>query len=168
MVEPFLWRRLGWCRMEVDLAGRQRRKGESESTGRALRAFLPVGSRALGLELLEHVVPAAPQPSLRAPRRALLKSPLRFRYLAWARSESVVVTQTGRIRRVTVWVPLEKVQSLRRVEGPVQRALRLATIHLDTAGRALHAALRDRDRGEADDALRDLVRLARAARRAPP
>ncbi|HEX6789514.1 MAG TPA: PH domain-containing protein [Gaiellaceae bacterium] len=168
MVEPFLWRRIGWCRMEVDLAGRQRRKGESESTGRSLRALLPVGSRALGLELLAQVVPDAPQPALRAPRRVLLKSPLRFRYLAWGRNDTVVVTQTGRSRRVTVWVPLHKVQSLRRVEGPVQRALRLATVHLDTAGRALHAALRDRDRGEADEALGDLVRLARAARRAPP
>ena len=168
MVEPLLWRRLGWCRMEVDLAGRQRRKGEGETTGRSLRALLPVGSRPLGLELLEHVVPGAPQPVLRAPRRVRWKSPLRFRYLAWGRTDSVVVTQTGRIRRVTVWVPLEKVQSLRRVEGPVQRALRLATVHLDTAGRALHAALRDRDRGEADEALADLVRLARAARRAPP
>jgi len=168
MVEPFLWRRLGWCRLEVDLAGRQRRKGDSETTGRSLRALLPVGSRTLGLELLEQVVPGAPKPALRAPRRVLVKSPLRFRYLAWGRSDTVVVTQTGRIRRVTVWVPLEKVQSLRRAEGPVQRALRLATVHLDTAGRALHAALRDRDRGEADEALGDLVRLARAARRAPP
>jgi len=168
MVEPFLWRRLGWCRLEVDLAGRQRRKGESETTGRSLRALLPVGSRTLGLELLEQVVPGAPKPALRAPRRVLVKSPLRFRFLAWGRSDTVVVTQTGRIRRVTVWVPLEKVQSLRRAEGPVQRALRLATVHLDTAGRALHAALRDRDRGEADEALGDLVRLARAARRAPP
>jgi putative membrane protein len=168
MVEPFLWRRLGWCRMEVDLAGRQRRKGEGEATGRSLRALLPVGSRALGLELLEHVVPGAPQPALRAPRRVLVKSPLRFRYLAWGRTETAVVTQTGRIRRVTVWVPLEKVQSLRRVEGPVQRSLHLASVHVDTAGRALHAALRDRDRGEADEALGDLVRLARAARRAPP
>jgi putative membrane protein len=168
MVEPFLWRRLGWCRLEVDLAGRQRRKGESETTGRALRALLPVGSRGLGLELLEHVLPGAPQPVLRAPRRVLVKSPLRYRYLAWGRSDTVVVTQTGRIRRVTVWVPLQKVQSLRRVEGPVQRALRLATVHLDTAGRALHAALRDRDRREADEALGELVGLARAARRAPP
>jgi putative membrane protein len=168
MVEPLLWRRIGWCRMEVDLAGRQRRKGESETTGRSLRALLPVGSRALGLELLEHVVPGAPRPALGPPRRVLWKSPLRYRHLAWGRSDRVVVTQTGRIRRVTVWVPLEKVQSLRRVEGPVQRALRLASVRLDTAGRALHAALRDRDRGEADEALGDLVRLARAARKAPP
>src|SRR6202008_4814645 len=88
LVEPFLWRRLGWCRLEVDLAGRQRRKGESETTGRALRALLPVGSRALGLELLDHVLPGAPQPVLRAPRRVRFKSPLRYRYLAWGRSET--------------------------------------------------------------------------------
>jgi putative membrane protein len=75
------------------------------------------------------------------------------------------VTATGRIRRVTVWVPLEKAQSLRLVEGPLQRRLGLATVHVDTAGRALHAALRDRDRSEADVALADLVGLARAARR---
>ena len=62
-------------------------------------------------------------------------------------------------------MPLEKVQSLRRVQGPVQRRLRLATIHVDTAGRSVHAALRDRDVAEADAALEDLIRLARAARR---
>jgi putative membrane protein len=94
----------------------------------------------------------------------LVKSPLRFRFLAWDRTDTAVVSQTGRIRRVTVWVPLEKVQSLRRLEGPVQRRLRLATVYLDVAGRGQHAALRDRDRAEADEALADLIRLARAAR----
>jgi putative membrane protein len=165
MVEPLLWRRLGWCRLEVDLAGRQRRRGESGSTGRQLRALLPVGSRALAAELLEQVVPDAPQPTLRAPTRAALMSPLRWRFLAWGRSDRAVVTRTGRIRRVTVWVPLEKVQSFRRVEGPLQRRLRLATVHLDVAGRALHAALRDRDSTEADKALAELVALARGLRR---
>jgi putative membrane protein len=28
LVEPALWRPLGWCRLEVDIAGKQRRKGE--------------------------------------------------------------------------------------------------------------------------------------------
>jgi hypothetical protein len=48
----------------------------------------------------------------------------------------------------------------------VQRRLRLVTIHVDTAGRNVHAALRDRDRAEGDRALADLVALARVARRA--
>jgi putative membrane protein len=62
-------------------------------------------------------------------------------------------------------VPLVKVQSVRRVQGPVQRRLRLASIHLDTAGRSVHATLRDRDVEEADLVLDELVRRARAARR---
>jgi putative membrane protein len=168
LVEPFLWRRLGWCRLEVDLAGRQKRKGEGEATRGQLRALLPVGSRALAFELLEHLLPDAPRPERRAPRRVAWKSPLRYRFLAWGRTDAAVVTMTGRIRRVTVWVPLEKAQSLRLVEGPLQRRLRLVTVHVDTAGRALHAALRDRDRAEGHEALTDLVGLARAARAGPP
>jgi putative membrane protein len=85
--------------------------------------------------------------------------------LAWGGTDTCVVTTSGRVRRVTCWVPLEKVQSLRRVQGPVQRRLNLATVHVDTAGRAVRAALRDRDAGEADQALARYVELARAARR---
>jgi putative membrane protein len=165
MVEPFVWRRLGWCRLEVDVAGRQRRKGEGEAQRTPLRAVLPVGSRDLAQELLARIVPDAPTDRLRPSRRALVKSPLRYRFLSYGRTDTCVVTTTGRIRRVTAWVPLAKVQSFRRVQGPLQRRLRLASIHLDTAGRSVHANLRDRDVDEADSVLESLVPLARAARR---
>jgi putative membrane protein len=165
MVEPFVWRRLGWCRLEVDIAGRQRRKGEGEAQRAPLRAVLPVGSRALAEELLARIVPDAPTDRLRPPRRVLVKSPLRYRFLSFGQTDSCVVTTTGRIRRVTAWVPLAKVQSFRRVQGPVQRRLGLASVHLDTAGRSVHANLRDRDVEEADSVLGSLVALARAARR---
>jgi len=49
----------------------------------------------------------------------------------------------------------------------VQRRLGLASIHVDTAGRTVHATLRDRDTAEATRALADLTDLARAARRRP-
>ncbi|HEX7610734.1 MAG TPA: PH domain-containing protein [Solirubrobacteraceae bacterium] len=165
MVEPLLWRALGWCRLEVDLAGKQRSKGEGQAERRPLRTVLPVGSRALAEELLERIVPDRPRVQSPPPRRTLLKSPLRYRMLAWGRSETCVATTSGRIRRVTVWAPLEKVQSLRRVQGPLQRRLQLATIHVDTAGHSVHAAIRDRDSAEADRALADLSELARAERR---
>jgi putative membrane protein len=168
MVEPFIWRRFGWCRLEVDVAGRQRRKGEGEAQRRPLRAVLPVGSRELAFGLLRRLVPDVPAAELRPPPRVRWKSPLRYRFLAWGRSDRCVVTRTGRIRRVTVWVPLAKAQSLRRVQGPLQRRLGLASVHLDTAGRNVHATLRDRDVAEADRALGDLVGLCRAARRGPP
>jgi putative membrane protein len=165
LVEPFLWRALGWCRLEVDLAGRQRSKGEGEAERGRLRTVLPVGSRRLAEELLDVLVPDRPRELSPAPRRARWKSPLRYPKLGWARTETCVVTRSGRLRRVTSWVPLAKVQSFRRVQGPIQRRLSLATVHVDTAGRSVHATLRDRDAAEAEAALVELTELARDARR---
>jgi putative membrane protein len=167
LVEPLLWRPLGWCRLEVDVAGRQRRKGEGEAQRGQLRALMPVGSRSLGIELVDRLLPDRPHELSPPPRRAFWKSPFRYRALSWGRTETCVATTSGRLRRVTCWVPLEKVQSLRQVQGPVQRRLRLASVHVDTAGRAVHATLRDRDAAEAGRALADLTELAREARRRP-
>jgi len=164
MVEPVLWRLVGWCRLEVDLAGRQRSEGEGRAQRRALRAVLPVGSRATAEELLDHLLPDRPREQSRAPSRVRWKSPLRYRMLAWGRTPTCVATSSGRLRRATSWVPLEKVQSLRRVQGPVQRRLGLASVHVDTAGRSVHAVIRDRDVAEADRALAELVATARSAR----
>lgn len=164
MVEPVLWRRLGWCRLEVDIAGRQRSEGEGSAQRKPLRAVLPVGSLAVAEELLDHLIPDRPRSQARPPHRAAWKSPLRYRMLAWGRTETCVGTTSGRLRRVTCFVPLEKAQSLRRVQGPVQRRLGLASLYVDTVGRRVHAAIRDRDAAEADAALDDLTVLARAAR----
>ena len=166
MVEPLLWQAVGWCRVEVDLAGRQRGKGEGEAERGQMRTLLPVGGRALGLELVDLLVPDRPRELSPPPRRVFWKSPLRYRKLAWGRTETCVATTSGRLRRISCWVPLEKAQSLRRVEGPIQRRLRLASVHVDTAGRAVHATLRDRNAAEASRALDELAELARAARRA--
>ncbi len=165
MIEPLLWRPLGWCRMQVDVAGRHRREGESEAEGRQLRAVLPVGTREEARLLLDRIMPDAPPDRIRAPSRARWKTPLRYHYLSWGRNDTCVVTTSGRVARVTDWVPLTKVQSLRRVQGPLQRRLRLATIHVDTAGRNVHAAIRDRDTGEADRILAELIAFCRTARR---
>jgi putative membrane protein len=167
LVEPLLWRPLGWCRLEVDVAGRQRRKGEGEAQRGQLRALIPVGKRSLGLELVDRLLPDRPRELSRPPQRVFWKSPFRYRALSWGRSDTCVATTSGRLRRVTCWVPLEKVQSLRHVQGPIQRRLRLASVHVDTAGRTVHATLRDRDADEAKGALADLTDLARAARRPP-
>jgi len=167
LVEPALWRPLGWCRLEVDIAGRQRRKGEGEAQRGQLHALIPVGTRSLGVELVDRLLPDRPRELSRPPRRVFWKSPFRYQALSWGRSETCVATTSGRLRRVTSWVPLEKVQSLRHVQGPVQRRLSLASVHVDTAGRSAHATLRDRDATEAASALEELTDLARTARRRP-
>jgi putative membrane protein len=166
MVEPLLWRPLGWCRLEVDVAGRQHRGGENNPERRQLRAVLPVGSRQEAETLLARILPDAPRERARPPSRARWKTPLRFHNLSWGHNERCAVTTTGRLARVTSWVPLTKVQSLRLVQGPAQRGLRLATIYLDTAGHSVHAAIRDRDADEAREQLGELTVLCRAARTA--
>jgi putative membrane protein len=54
---------------------------------------------------------------------------------------------------------------MRLVQGPVQRRLRVATLHLDTAGRRVGGAFRDVDERDAVRDLERLTELARAARR---
>ena len=93
LLEPWLWRPFGWCRLDVDVAGRVRDRGGERRNERQLRAVLPVGSRAEAQQLLELLVPGAAAPERRPPRRARWKSPLRYR-----RSRSVT-THAMSLRR---------------------------------------------------------------------
>jgi putative membrane protein len=164
MVEPWAWRPLGWCRLEVDVAGQKSKGRQDRNQAKAGRALLPVGSREQAAYLLATVFPDVPDERLGPPARARWKSPLRFRYLSWGANERYVVTTSGRLQRATDWVPLAKVQSIRQVEGPFQRCLRVTSIHLDTAGRRVHAVLRDRDRAEGARLLAELPDQCRRAR----
>ncbi len=166
LVEPLLWRPFGWCRLEVEVAGRRVRK-ENGPEGRQLRVILPVGDHDQARYLLSRLVPGAPAADRRAPARARWKTPLSYHFLAWGSSDRCVVATSGRLRRVTQWVPLEKVQSIRRVQGPFQRTLGLATLHLDTAGRSVHAKLTDLGIDDVDRQLSILPGLCRAARQSP-
>jgi uncharacterized membrane protein YdbT with pleckstrin-like domain len=71
---------------------------------------------------------------------------------------------TGRINRATTWVPLEKTQSIRGVQGPLQRPLGLATVHVDVAGKRARAEFRDREVEEAARLVTELTALSRSAR----
>ncbi len=164
MVEPLAWRPLGWCRLEVDVASQKSRGRQDRNQAKSARALLPVGSREQAVLLMVRVFPGLPDERLTPPARARWKSPLRFRYLSWGANERYAVTTSGRLQRVTDWVPLAKVQSIRQVEGPIQRLLHLSSIHLDTAGRKVHAVLRDRDRAEGAQLLVELPDRCRQAR----
>jgi putative membrane protein len=65
-----------------------------------------------------------------------------------------------------VILPLAKVQSLRRVQGPYSRALRLATVHIDLVGKSWSAAAFARDEDEAETLWPSLAERARRARQA--
>jgi putative membrane protein len=163
IVEPLVWRAFGWCRLEVDVAGpRQRRENRSE--GQRLRALIPVGSRAEAEQMLGELLNTPPKPSRRAPGRARWKAPLSYHFLAWAGDDHYVAAARGRVCRKTTWIPLEKVQSIRWVQGPLQRRLGLASVRLDVAGKRVTGSIQDRDVAEANEVLARLPDLARAAR----
>jgi putative membrane protein len=167
LVEPLCWRAFGWCRLEVDVAGsRQRRENRSE--GQRLRALIPVGSLAEAQQMLGELIGTPPQPTRRAPANTRWKAPLTNHFLGWGEDDRYVVAARGRVCRKTTWVPLEKVQSIRWVQGPLQRRLGLASIKLDVAGRRVTASIQDRGEAEALEILGRLPDLARAARAAGP
>jgi putative membrane protein len=164
LVEPLVWRAFGWCRLEVDVAGARQRQ-EDRAEGQRLRALIPVGSRAEADLMIAELMTNPPLPDQPAPRRARWKAPFSYHFLSWSANDDYVVAVRGRVCRQTTWVPLEKVQSIRWVEGPGQRRLGLASVHLDVAGKRVSAIIQDRD---SEDALRilgtlpDLARLARS------
>jgi putative membrane protein len=164
MIEPLAWRPFGWCRLEVDVASQKSKGRQDRNQANAARALLPVGSRVQAAALLASVFPGAPTANRPPPTRVRWKSPLRYRMISWGSNERYAVSTSGRLQRATDWVPLAKVQSVRLVEGPIQRRFRLSSIHLDTAGRGVHAVIRDRDRAESARLLRELPEQCRNAR----
>ena len=168
-VEPFLWRPFGWCRLEVDIAGATGRNQRSEGTAVVRKALLPVGSQQDTWHLIARLLGGPDPDRTPPPRRARLKAPLSFHFLSAGYDDTHAVCVTGRINRATTWVPLEKSQSVRRVQGPLQRPLDLATVHVDVAGRRTRAEFRDRTVEEADVLVEKLTSLSReACRRGPP
>ena len=152
--------------MEADVAGHNISGRRDRAAKRAGRAVIPVGTRPEAEWLAQLVMPGTPENLSPPPRRAIWKTPLRYRKLSYASNDYYAVTTSGRLRQVTDRVPLAKIQSIRWTEGPVQRRLRLASVHFDTAGRSVFAVARDREAAEADRILASLPEAARRARNA--
>jgi putative membrane protein len=162
--EPVAWRPMGWVRLQLDVAGHARGREERQSDTRELRTVVPAGLSPEAELLLDRILPDRPGGLRPPPRRARWKSPLRYHWLGYDWNDAALVVVGGRITRRTTWVPLARVQSLRLVQGPVQRRLRLASLHVDAAGRRMTAVAHDRDVEEAERLLAELAEACRAAR----
>ncbi|MFF9762611.1 PH domain-containing protein [Streptomyces caelestis] len=156
LIEPLLWRRRGWVRVELDVAG------SSNSL------LLPVAPRELAESVVARVLPGVSVP----PREALVPPPRRARWCVpvWWRGYGLTVTDAvfaarhGLLRRSLSLVPHAKVQSVRLVQGPWQRARGVADVHVDTgANKSVTARLRDA--GEAAALLRSQAERSRTGRR---
>lgn len=154
--EPLLWRRFGWVRVEVDVAGYSG-GGEDQAGGGAL---LPVAPRELADALVARVLGGPlPVADVAVPPAARWRAPLQHRRLRIGLDDGHVVATSGVVTTTTDIAPRAKVQSLRTTQGPYERRLGLATLHVDTAGRRLPGAvLAHRDAGEAATLLELLSR----------
>ncbi|MGB9377940.1 MAG: PH domain-containing protein [Mycobacteriales bacterium] len=169
LIQPVLWRHRDWVRVEVDVAGYAAGDEAKSVTG----ALLPVAPRPVAEAVLRRVlggVDVATMQRRPVPRRAAWLDPVQWRQMAIGLTPEMLVVFSGRLRRVTDVIPLAKVQSLRLVQGPLQRGLGLATLHPDTAGRNLSAVMAHRDAGEVlalVHEVSDLARTQREIRRRP-
>lgn len=147
VVEPLLWRWKGWVRVEVNVAGYGQHEDGSENYESTL---LPVAPLDVALGVLGRILPGVDVdavPLTPVPKRARWHSPVRRRRMSCGADDLVFVARRGVFRRETDVIPHAKVQSVRWTQGPVERALRLATVHLDSTPGPVRvtASLRDAD-----------------------
>ncbi|MFF4787989.1 PH domain-containing protein [Streptomyces griseorubiginosus] len=156
IVEPLLWRRRGWVRVELDVAG------SSNSV------LVPVAPREVAEAVVARVLPGVvvPPPSalVRPPRRAGRCLPVWWRGHGLTVTDAVFASRQGLLRRSLALVPHAKVQSVRLVQGPWERLWRIAEVHVDTgANKTVTARLRDAQ--EAAELLRAQAERSRTGRR---
>ncbi|MER7761269.1 PH domain-containing protein [Streptomyces sp. NPDC097619] len=135
IVEPLLWRRRGWVRVELAVAGS------------ANEVLVPVASREEAQRVVARVLPGvdpaaldfAPSPD----RGSRWVVPVWWKGYGLAVSPEVFAARHGRLCRRTELVPHAKVQSVRVSQGPWERARGLADVLVDTgANKTVTARLR--------------------------
>jgi putative membrane protein len=156
IVEPPLWRRRGWVRVELDVAGS------------ANSLLVPVAPREVAASIVARVLPGvtvpAPEELSRPPRRAGRCVPLWWRGYGLAVTDAVFASRHGLLRRSLALVPHAKVQSVRLAQGPWKRLWRVADVHVDTgANKTVTARLRDAQ--EAAELLRAQAERSRTGRK---
>ncbi|MFD8654429.1 PH domain-containing protein [Streptomyces mirabilis] len=154
IVEPLLWRRRGWVRVELDVAG------SSNSV------LVPVAPREAAESVIARVLPGVTVPSTlsRPPRRAWWCVPLWWRGYGLAVTDTVFAARRGLLRRRLSLVPHAKVQSVRLTQGPWERFRGVADVHVDTGANQTVTA-RLRDAAEAAELLQAQADRSRTGRR---
>lgn len=132
--QPLLWRRLGWHRVDVDVLG----CGSSdEDAGKpdANSMLLPVATRAQLEAALAGCLPGIDPdavPLTTIPQRARWLRWWNFWSIGYGVDDRVAINTEGWMTRKKEIVPHGKTQSARISQGPLQRRLGLANVHIDT------------------------------------
>ena len=166
--QPLLWRPMGWYRVDIDILGYAQGDSENnESTSTSV--LLPVASLDEVELALRRVLPGFDLDGVE-----LHTSPNRARWLRWfdfwtlryGWDDRILITEQGWITHVRDVVPHAKTQSVRIEQGPLQRALGLADVHVHTPQGPVNAVAHQLDEHAARDLALTQLDRARAARTA--
>lgn len=157
IVEPAIWRKIGWARVEVTVAGYA---GEREALSSTL---LPIAPRHVAMHLVTQVFPGThvdAVPLVPASSKAIAID----RADGAGADEVVFVARHGWPCRRTDVIAHARAQSVRLTVNPVQRVFGLATVHVDAPPGPVQVAAADREVGEARAIVESEARRAQAAR----
>jgi putative membrane protein len=166
VVWPLLWRAKKWLHMRLDIAGFA---GPQNDNDKRSDQLLPVGDPPTARFLLWEVLPGVDLwalPTVPLPARARWLHPFALHSFGAGLTNDVFISRWGLLTRELQLVPYARLQSVRVVQGPIQRLLRLATVYADTAG-GRSAAAHDRDVHDAWFLADQLTMRARHARGGP-
>ena len=164
VTQPLLWRASGWWEIKVNRASTSSQKG---AAGQANTTILPVGNlddvrKVLALVLPDHADADSVALFERGMRSkggddGFVNSPKRARWYLWfsqprngfAILPGAVVLRQGAVWRQLTIVPEARMQSVAISEGPIFRAMSLASIRVHTVAGPIAPALSGVDRTQA-------------------
>jgi putative membrane protein len=164
LTQPLLWRGKDWVRVSMNIAGSGPVGSEG---GKAVpKVLIPVATRTQALQLLQLLLPGwslDDRDFAAAPSQAARRAWIQHRALGVSVDEQVLVVRRGRLVRRTGAVAHARVQSVRLVQGPWQRALGLATVAAETVPGPVRLLALHRAAGEARQLAEDEIeRMHRA------
>jgi putative membrane protein len=167
VVEPIVWRRYRWARLDVDIAGYG--NPSDNDGGVSTTTLLPIALDDLAMRIVEQLVPdpdrGTATPRVRPTRRSRVFAPIGWKYRWLTATEHTVTTGTGWITRHRSIVPHHKVQSVEFSQGPLQRRRGVASVEVHTPDGPVSAQIKHLEADVARTVTFEEVERARLARR---
>ena len=169
--QPLFWRRVGWFKVDVDVLGYggspSRNSGDNNERS-ATGLLLPVATAEEVEIALRHTMPGLSLDGIelhRIPSRARWLDPINASFVRYGFNDDVIEQRYGALQRVRELVPHAKTQSVRVERGPIQKLLRLATVHVHTTSGPVNLQVQHIDPADARSLVLGQLERARIARR---